>query len=212
MTLSIFLDIGSFDLRSSVNHIILNVEEKKSYEIRKLIEEFTFDQIKNFVIFGRFVNSLKIFNKRTKSYCRIEFIKKVQESFENRHLMGNLENISFIFISNVSRFLVKNHVKGHKFRNSLESLIYSSWRSKRHSDDWYFFFIFINFLNDQALLVIPSLEGDNLTNIKTFYYKEFLMNSIEAVKRINETLKLQEICQETIDKKLDVQSFFKVYC
>ena len=51
--MSIFLDIGSFVLKSSVNHIILNVEEKKSYEIRKLIEDFTVDQIKNFVIYGR---------------------------------------------------------------------------------------------------------------------------------------------------------------
>ena len=57
--MSIFLDIGSFVLKSSVNHIILNVEEKKSYEIRKLIEDFTVDQIKNFVIYGRLVKSIK---------------------------------------------------------------------------------------------------------------------------------------------------------
>ena len=57
--MSIFLDIGSFVLKSSVNHIILNVDEKKSYEIRKLIEDFTVDQIKNFVIYGRLVKSIK---------------------------------------------------------------------------------------------------------------------------------------------------------
>ena len=73
-----------------------------------------------------------------------------------------------------------------------------------------FFFIFKKYFYHQALLVIPSLEGDNLANIETFYYKEFLMNSIEAVKRVNETLKLQEICHEKIDGKKNIQSFFKV--
>ena len=61
--MSIFLDIGSFVLQLSVNHILLNVEEKKSYEIRKLIEDFIVDQVKNFVIYGRLAKILKIFFK-----------------------------------------------------------------------------------------------------------------------------------------------------
>ena len=56
--MSIFLDIGSFVLQRYVNHIILNIEEKKSYEIRKLIEDFTVHQIKNFVIYGRLAKTL----------------------------------------------------------------------------------------------------------------------------------------------------------
>ena len=54
------------------------------------------------------------------------------------------------------------------------------------------------------------MEGENLTNIETFYYKEFLINSFEAVKRMNETLEQQEFCDETINRKNNFQSFFKV--
>ena len=106
--MSIFLDIGSFVLKSSVNHIILNVDEKKSYEIRKLIEDFTVDQIKNFVIYGRLAQSRKIFIKKLIPNFRLKFIKKVQESFDNTDILGNLENASFIFITNVSRNIIQN--------------------------------------------------------------------------------------------------------
>ena len=72
-----------------------------------------------------------------------------------------------------------------------------------------YFFLIDSFIH-QALLVIPNMEEHNLTDIETFYYKEFLMNSIESVKRMNETVKLQEICHETTNNKRNIQSLFKV--
>ena len=86
----------------------MNVEEKKSYEIRKLIEDFTVDQIKNFVIYGRLAKSRKIFIKKLIPNSRLEFIKRVQESFGNTEILGNLENTSFIFITNVSRNIIQS--------------------------------------------------------------------------------------------------------
>ena len=132
-TKNIFLDIGSFVLRRSVNHIMLNIEEKKSYEIRRLIEKFTADQIKNFVIFGRLVWGLwKYWTKLQKSYPRIEFIKKVHKSFDTRHQEKNLGNISFIFISNVSDGSNPNFYYIYIMKNCLG--IYSSLWYLCHED------------------------------------------------------------------------------
>ena len=97
-------------MRNSVNHIILNIENKSSYEIIRLIEELTLKDIKNFVLYGRYLRCLNTnISESSSELIRKEFLQAVERTLVNL----DTGSVAFIFITSVKSCIIK-YIERHQ--------------------------------------------------------------------------------------------------